>query len=91
MEANYLKSLDIPGRIIRHPYQSLLIAAGVGYILGGGLFSRLTVNVLRLGVRVGGLPMVQRQLLGVAEAAFSPSVGAQASPQNGHSSQTSQS
>lgn len=60
--------LDLAGRMQRHPYQTLLIAAGVGYILGGGLFTRLTLNVLRVGVRMGGLPIVQRQLLGVAEA-----------------------
>ncbi|MDP2307941.1 MAG: hypothetical protein Q8P18_18085 [Pseudomonadota bacterium] len=70
--ASYVRSLDLQGRVSRNPYQTLLIAAGVGYILGGGLFSRLTVNVLRMGVKVAGLPMVQRQLLGVAEAALAP-------------------
>jgi hypothetical protein len=71
MDASLIKSLDIPGRIERHPYQALLIAAGVGYVLGGGLFTRLTLNVFRVGMRVGALPIVQRQLLGAAEAAMS--------------------
>ncbi|MDP2313942.1 MAG: hypothetical protein Q8P41_13630 [Pseudomonadota bacterium] len=65
-----LTALDLPGRMTRHPYQTLLIAAGVGYVLGGGLFTRLTANVFRMGLRVGGHPLVQRELLGVAEAAL---------------------
>ena len=63
--------LDIVGHILRHPCQSLLIAAGVGYVLGGGLFTRLTFNVLRVAVRVGALPVVQRELLSMAESALS--------------------
>jgi len=66
-----LATLDISGRMSRNPYQTLLIAAGVGYILGGGLFTRLTANVVRMGMRLGALPAVQRELMGVAEAALS--------------------
>lgn len=69
--AEGLTALDLSGRMARHPYQTLLIAAGVGYVLGGGLFTRLTANVLRVGVRVGALPSVQRQLFALAEAAMS--------------------
>lgn len=65
-------ALDLSGRMQRHPYQTLLIAAGVGYILGGGLFTRLTLNVLRVGVRMGALPLVKRELFGAAEAALNP-------------------
>ena len=57
-------------RVVAHPYQALFVAAGVGYVLGGGLFSRLTLNVVRLGMRVGTLPIVQRELVRVAEAAI---------------------
>jgi hypothetical protein len=64
----HIKSFDLSGRVSRHPYQTLLIAAGVGYILGGGLFTRLSLTVLRIGVRVGAVPLVQRELLNVAEA-----------------------
>ncbi len=66
-----LQSLDLSGRVYRHPYQSLFIAAGVGYVLGGGLFTSLTMRVLRTGMRIGALPIVQRELLAVAEAALS--------------------
>lgn len=55
--------LDLAGRFARHPYQALLVAAGVGYVLAGGLFTRLTFNVLRVGIRMGALPIVQRKLL----------------------------
>ena len=51
----------------RHPYQTLLIAAGVGYVVAGGLFTRLTFNALRVGMRVGALPILQRELLGLAD------------------------
>lgn len=65
METN--TGIDLAGRIQRHPYQTLLIAAGVGYILGGGLFTRLTLNVLRVGARVAAIPIVRRELLVAAE------------------------
>lgn len=52
----------------RHPYQTLAAAVGVGYVLGGGLFTPLTLNVLRLGLRVATIPLVQREILAVATA-----------------------
>lgn len=55
----------------RHPYQAILLAAGVGYVLGGGLFTRLTFNALRAGFQMGARPLVQRQLLAAAEATLS--------------------
>jgi len=62
-------------QVRHHPYQALLVAVGVGYVLGGGLFSRLTMNVLRTGVRMGALPLVQRKLLGaLTSSALPPSV-----------------
>jgi hypothetical protein len=36
-----------------HPGRSVAMAVGVGYVLGGGLFSRLTARVLGMGVRIG--------------------------------------
>lgn len=72
MEQNLIQTLDLSGRVRRNPYQTLFIAAGVGYVLGGGLFTRLTLNTVRLGFRVGSLPMVQRELIGMAQAALEP-------------------
>ncbi len=68
--ADTIAALDLTGRMRRHPYQTLAIAVGVGYILGGGLFTNFTAKVLRVGARVGALPSVQRQLVNVATAAF---------------------
>jgi hypothetical protein len=39
-------------RMRTHPYATLAAAAGVGYVLGGGLPSRLTAVLLALGSRM---------------------------------------
>jgi hypothetical protein len=36
-----------------HPGRSIAVAVGVGYVLGGGLFSRLTARILGTGIRIG--------------------------------------
>ena len=63
-------AVTLSQRAMAHPYQTLLIAAGVGYVLGGGLFTRLTMSMLRAGVRMGVLPLVRRALLDAAEVAL---------------------
>lgn len=63
--------LTLFAHVRRNPYRAMLIAAGVGYVLGGGLFTRLTFNALRVGLRMGALPLVRRELLDVAESALS--------------------
>ncbi|MDC0715157.1 hypothetical protein POL68_42305 [Stigmatella sp. ncwal1] len=64
------ETLDIRGRVERNPYGMVLAAVGVGYVLGGGLFTPLTARVLKLGVRLAALPFVKDELLGMAEAAL---------------------
>jgi hypothetical protein len=64
------KSIDLKGRVDRHPYGMLLAAAGVGYVLGGGLFTSFTGRLLRLGLRVAALPLVKDELIGFAEQAL---------------------
>ena len=61
--------LDIARQIQEHPYRTLAIAAGVGYVLGGGLFTPLTGTLVRIGSRAMLLPMMQAamQNMGVAE------------------------
>ena len=61
-------NLDIAGRMHRNPYQTMFVAVGLGYVLGGGLFTRFTLNVCRIGIRAGALPILQRELIGVAMA-----------------------
>jgi hypothetical protein len=63
------ETLDLKGRVERNPYGMVLAALGVGYVLGGGLFTPLTGRLLRLGVRLAALPLVRDELLGMAESA----------------------
>jgi hypothetical protein len=64
------QTLDLKGRVERHPYGMMVAALGVGYVLGGGLFTPLTARILRLGVRLAALPFVKDELVGMAEAAL---------------------
>jgi hypothetical protein len=56
------------------PIRTVALTLGTGFILGGGLFSPLTVRLLgaglRLGVRFALLPMVAEGLGALAERAF---------------------
>jgi hypothetical protein len=69
------QAIDLRGRVQRHPYAMVAAAVGVGYVLGGGLFSSLTFRLLGLGVRVAAIPLVKDQLYGLAEAAVSGFAG----------------
>lgn len=64
------RTVDLKGRVDRHPYGMVAAALGVGYVLGGGLFTSFTGRLLRLGLRVAALPMVKEELLSMAEAAL---------------------
>lgn len=61
--------LDIQGRMERAPYQTMAIAMGVGYVLGGGLFSRLTGKALRVAFKAMLVPMINAKLMELGEAA----------------------
>jgi hypothetical protein len=52
------------------PYATLAAAFGVGYVLGGGLFSKTTVRLLGLGVKLAAVPAVQDFLLDAASVAL---------------------
>ncbi len=58
-------NLDLAGRVQRAPIASVLVAAGIGYILGGGLFSPVTKKALRVGLRLAIIPLVKGQLSGL--------------------------
>jgi hypothetical protein len=64
------QTLDIKGRVERNPYGMMAAALGVGYVLGGGLFTPLTGRILKLGVRLAMLPFVKDELLSMAETAL---------------------
>jgi hypothetical protein len=42
----------LTGELERRPVRTLSIALGAGYLLGGGLFSRLTLRLASIGVRL---------------------------------------
>jgi hypothetical protein len=72
--------VDIEGRVERNPYGMMAGAMGAGFILGGGLFTRLTEKIAGTALRIGvmaALPRLEKEFertLGRdAEAASSPS------------------
>ena len=63
---------DIVGCVERHPYGTVAAAIGIGYALGGGVFTPLTSRLLRLGFRIGVrtalFPILKAELSEVAQA-----------------------
>ena len=45
--------VDVHDRLRRHPYGTLGATVGLGYVLGGGVFTSLTSRLVRLGLRAG--------------------------------------
>ncbi len=65
MKAETASLVDIQGRVDRNPYGMLAGALGIGFVLGGGLFTRLTAQVVGAGLRIGlmaALPLFQKEL-----------------------------
>jgi hypothetical protein len=77
---DFNERLDVRGRVERHPYGMLAAAAGVGYVLGGGLFTPLTARMVRLAFKLAALPFVKDELLGMAESAVDGFVQGAAQP-----------
>jgi hypothetical protein len=63
------EKMDFSETVQAHPFRAVLIAAGVGYVLGGGLFSPLTGRLVAVGARAVLLPMLAKQLEGMATGA----------------------
>jgi hypothetical protein len=65
------ETVDLQGRVNRHPYGTIAAALGIGYVLGGGLFTALTGRLVGLGLRVGlrlaVLPMIKDEISELAE------------------------
>ena len=56
--------VDIEGRVERHPYGMMAGALGAGFILGGGLFTRLTERLAGTALRIGvmaALPRLEKE------------------------------
>ena len=62
------ETFDLQERLRRTPYAMVAGAAGIGFVLGGGLFTRLAARILGTGLRIGlmaALPVLER---GIVEA-----------------------
>ena len=60
------KAMDLRGRVQRNPIGMVALAAGVGYLLGGGLFSPFTSKLVKVGLRVALIPLIKSQLANLA-------------------------
>jgi hypothetical protein len=59
-------TVDVRGWVRRNPYGTLAGAVGVGFVLGGGLFTRLAARFVGAGLRMGvvaAIPLLQDELL----------------------------
>jgi hypothetical protein len=63
---SFTESLDLRGRVQRNPIGMVLAAAGIGYVLGGGLFSPMTSRLLKVGLRLALVPVIKSQLGAIA-------------------------
>lgn len=63
--SSFSSSIDLRGRVDKNPILMVCAAAGVGYVLGGGLFSPLTAKLVRYGLRLALIPLVKSQLAGI--------------------------
>jgi hypothetical protein len=67
--ADLADAIDLKGRVDRNPYAMVGAALGVGYVLGGGLFTPLTGRIFKLAVRLAAVPFVKDELMSMAESA----------------------
>jgi hypothetical protein len=59
------KIFDLRGRCQRSPYGMVAGAVAIGFVLGGGLFTRLTSRIVGSGLRIAlmaALPSLQEQI-----------------------------
>lgn len=63
-------AVGLTDNVEKAPYAMIGAALGVGYIVGGGLFTPMTGRLLRLGMKLAAIPQVRDRLLDVAEAAI---------------------
>ncbi len=70
--SDFSDAVDLKGRVKRHPYGTVAAALGIGYVLGGGLFTPLTARIVRMGVRIGMrlavLPLLKEEVAEIMES-----------------------
>ena len=57
-------------RVAANPYGMLAAAFAVGYVAGGGLFTKTTARMIQMGARLAMIPQVRDPLLDMAEKAI---------------------
>jgi ElaB/YqjD/DUF883 family membrane-anchored ribosome-binding protein len=62
-------AVGLTEKVEKNPYGMVAAALGIGYVLGGGLFTPTTMRLLRMGSKLAALPPVRDKLLDLAEAA----------------------
>ena len=72
---HFSQSIDLRGRVQKNPIFMVAAAAGLGYVLGGGLFSPMTARLVRYGIRLAIIPLVKSQLAGIVGGAGRESEG----------------
>ncbi|HEY5089976.1 MAG TPA: hypothetical protein VIK30_08405 [Polyangia bacterium] len=81
-------AIDIKGRVKRQPYGSVAAALGLGYVIGGGIFTPLTARIVRLGLRIGVrlaiVPLLKDQIAGLASVLADGDSGAGRGTGKGH-------
>lgn len=65
-----MDAVDLKGRVERNPYGMVAAALGLGYVFGGGLFTRTTARMFRMGIKVAAIPLVRDELMAFAEDAI---------------------
>lgn len=63
-------AIGLTEKVEQAPYAMVAAALGLGYVVGGGLFTPTTVRLVRMGMKLTAIPMVRDRLLDVAEAAI---------------------
>ena len=60
---------SLADRVLDNPYGMLAAAFAVGYVAGGGLFTKTTARIVQMGARLAMIPQVREPLLEMAEQA----------------------
>jgi hypothetical protein len=57
-------------KVAENPYGMIAAAFAVGYVAGGGLFTKTTARMVQMGARLMMIPQVRDPLLDAAETAI---------------------
>jgi hypothetical protein len=63
-------AVGLTDHVEKAPYAMIGAALGVGYVIGGGLFTPTTARLIRMGMKLAAIPQVRDRLLDVAESAI---------------------